>query len=555
MTAPYQKIVSELRQAFPHALSDGDHDTRLISSLSRVLSQVDAMKSAGPVIGRPQEVDYAAARSARIGDGLLPLEHVTRRLAEYLSGTLISGHPRAQINVVPAPTIPGIIGGLLASMCNPNLVSDECSPRLAIAEIEASSLAAVLVGYDPRKSGGVFTFGGTATTLYGVKIGLEKALPGTMQSGLREPAFVVCSEHAHYAAHTVAGWLGLGLDQIGEVPSDRQDAIRTCLCETMCRDLINQGKKIAAIIATLGTTDAFGLDDLNEICAIRDRLVDEFSLDYVPHVHADAVIGWAWSAFNDYDFEVNPLGFRGRTLRALAAVHGTIKHLHLADSIGTDFHKTGFAPYTSSLFLVRDECDLARIARGAVPTSYLFQSGHYRPGQFTLETSRSGSGPLAALANLLLFGKNGLRALLGHLVAMAESLRERLEADKATRILNAGNFGPVTLFRVYPDGVDAFRFAEREQTDPACRDAVRQCNAYNRRLFEWIQTEAMQGRGVVISMTDCYRRTDYGEPIAALKSYIMSPFTEERHVDELLQSLRRAREALARQNRPGEPGT
>ena len=34
------------------------------------------------------------------------------------------------------------------------------------------------------------------------------------------------------------------------------------------------------------------------------------------HVHADAVIGWPWSVFNDYDFEANSLGFRPRTVHA-----------------------------------------------------------------------------------------------------------------------------------------------------------------------------------------------------------------------------------------------
>ena len=59
----------------------------------------------------------------------------------------------------------------------------------------------------------------------------------------------------------------------------------------------------------MGTTDAFGVDDLDAIADLRDRLVEDYGLDYTPHVHADAVIGWAWSVFNDYDFERNPLGF------------------------------------------------------------------------------------------------------------------------------------------------------------------------------------------------------------------------------------------------------
>lgn len=545
MSAPYVQIVHDLRQAFPQPVSDRVHDAYFVFSFLRALDRVDAMKSAMPMLGKPEELDYAAARNGRIGDNPLPLEKVTERLVEYLSGMFIWGHPRSQINVVPSPTIPSIIGGLLPSIYNPNLVSDESSRQVAVAEVEAASIAAALVGYDPRRSGGVFTFGGTGTVLYGAKIGLEKACPGTMQSGLSSSARIVCSERAHYAARTVAGWLGLGTDAVVEIPADANNELRTCLLETMCREVLKDGQKIAAIIATVGTTDAFGLDDLCEIRAIRDRLVEDFALDYVPHIHADAVIGWAWSVFNDYDFGSNPLGFRGRTLRALAGANRRVQHLGLADSIGIDFHKTGFTPYISSLFLARDGTDLSRIARTVESMPYLFQTGEYHPGQFTLETSRSGGGPMAALANLQLFGKNGLRSLLGHLVAMAETLREQLEAHPATHVLNGGNFGPVTLFRVYPDGVDTFSFPQREQSDPTCRDQLREYNAYNRRVFETIQAEALQGRGAVLSLTDCYRETEYGEPIVALKSYIMSPFSEEEHVEYVLESIWKAREAVA----------
>jgi glutamate/tyrosine decarboxylase-like PLP-dependent enzyme len=465
----------------------------------------------------------------------------------------IFGHPRAQINVVPPPTIASIIGGLLPSIYNPNLVSDESSRKIGLAEVEVASMTAALLGYDPEKAGGVFTFGGTGTSLYGAKLGLEKACPGTLRKGLHERAWLICSERAHYAALSVAGWLGIGEDQVLQVPTTPENEIRTCLLESHCRDLLKQGEKIAAIFATMGTTDAFGLDDLESMHEIRERLVDEFQLDYRPQLHADAVIGWAWSVFNDYDFDRNPLGFRHRTTRALAGTRRRIKHLGLADSIGIDFHKTGFTPYVSSLFLTREAHDLKLISREQESTPYLFQSGDYHPGKFTLETTRSGCGPMAALANLLLFGKDGLRSLLGHLVAMAEELREHLEGHAATTVLNGGNFGPVTLFRVYPDGVDTFSMPRREVTEPGLRDQVRAFNAYNRRIFELIQADALHGEGVVISMTDCYRETDYGEPIVALKSYIMSPFSEEKYVDAVLDSIWKARAKIAAESRQAEP--
>jgi len=548
MAAAYEELVQSLQHAFPQPVSDQVHDAYFVFSFLRSLDQVDGMKSVKPLLGKPEILDFAAARQSRVAEHASTLEEVTSRLVEYLSGMFIWGHPRSQINVVPSPTIPSIIGGLLPSIYNPNLCSEESSRRVAVAEVEAVSMTADLLGYDAETARGLFTFGGTGTLLYGAKIGLEKVLPGTGQHGLRASAVIVCSEQAHYACLSVANWLGLGEENVVQVASNPENEIRICLFESELRRLLQEGRRVAAIVATMGTTDAFGLDDLEAIREICDELSEEFDLEQPPHIHADAVIGWAWSVFNDYDFEENRLGFPHRTIRALAGTTRRIKHLALADSIGIDFHKTGFAPYISSLFLARREEDLQLIAREQSTTPYLFQSGEYHPGRFTLETTRAGSGPMAALANLLLFGKDGLRALLGHLVTMAELLRERLDGHASTTVLNRDNFGPVTLFRVYPDGVDTFSVPEREQSDRNYRDRLLEYNNYNRRVFEIVHEEALQGRGVVISLTDCYRETDYGEPVTALKSYVMSPFTEERHVDAVLESIWKAQHVIAEQD-------
>lgn len=545
MTAPYQQILSNLRQSFPQPVSDRVHDAYFVFSFLRALDQLDGMKSVSPLLGKPAVLDYEAAKRQRIEIEPQSLEHVTQGLVEHLSGMFIWGHPRAQINVVPYPTIPSVIGGLLPSIYNPNLVSEESSRQVAAAEVEVSAMTAELIGYDADQAAGLFTFGGTGTLLYGVKLGLEKACPGTRTHGCREPAAIICSERSHYACLSVANWLGIGQENVILVPCTSENEIRTCLFETMARDVLKEGKKIAAIVATMGTTDHFGLDDLKSLHDIREKLIEEFGLDYRPHIHADAVIGWAWSVFNDYDFDQNPLGFRHRTVRALAGTRRRIQELPLADSVGIDFHKTGYTPYVSSLFLAKDAGDLELIARKQEETPYLFHDGHYHPGRYTLETTRGGAGPMAALANLRLFGKNGLRSLLGHIVTMAEALRENLDGHAATTVVNKGNFGPVTLFRVYPDGVDTFSISDKEQRDPSQREQLRKHNDYNRRIFQLVQADALHGNGVVISMTDCYRETDYGEPIAALKSYILSPFSEEQYIDAVLESLWKARAQLA----------
>jgi glutamate/tyrosine decarboxylase-like PLP-dependent enzyme len=545
MSTPYRTVLARIRQAFPQPVSDRVHDSYFVHSIMRAVDRVDELKSEVPLLGKIIEPDYQAARQAALREQPASVEEVTGELVSYLEGMTIFGHPRAQQNVVSPASIPSLIGVLLASTYKPNLSGDDYSLRVAQAEVEVSAIIARMIGYDPGQAAGVFTFGGTGTSLYAVRIGLEKACPGTMEEGVRDDPVVFASDTAHYCRYNIAGWLGLGAKRLITVPSNERNEIDLVELGQAARAALARGQKIAAFIATMGTTDAFGLDDLQGIVELRDELVEEFKLSYRPHVHADAVIGWAWSVFNDYDVEENPLGFRRRTLRALAGAGRRIRHLYLADSIGIDFHKTGFTPYISSLFLLKTGDEFRLISRAPELMPYLYRFGSYHPGKFTLETSRSGDGILAAWASLRLFGKLGMQATLGHLVEMTQVLREHLDGHEATSVLNRDNFGTVTIFRVYPPGVDTFTIRQQEFDDPGKVDLLRAHNEYNRRINDYVHREALAGRGVLLSLTECYRRTRHGEPIVGMKSYMLSPFVDEEHVEVVVRKVLEAREHVA----------
>jgi glutamate/tyrosine decarboxylase-like PLP-dependent enzyme len=543
----YHELLSSLRQAFPAPVSDPVHDGYVVFSLVKALDRVDSLKSQAPILGTPREPDYAAASEARMAGRGRTLEEVIPELVRCLDGMLIFGHPRSQVNVVAHPSIASIIGVVLPSIYNPNLCTDECGRGFSEAEVRVASMVAKLVGYDPAQAGGLFTFGGTGTLLYGVKVGLEKACPGVLETGLAGHAarpVLLCSQQSHYACLSVAAWLGMGQQNVIKVRTHADNSIDVAALEEAARAAIAGGQRIAAIVATMGTTDAFGIDDLAAIVELRDRLVSELAMDYTPHVHADSVIGWAWSVFDDYDFAANPLGFRGRTVRALAAAHNRIVHLPKADSIGVDFHKTGFAPYISSLFVLKDRNDFRLVSRQRESMPYLYHTGQYHPGMFSLETSRGAGGVMAALANLLLLGKEGFQALIGHAVEMAEILRELVVGRPELSVLNEENFGPVTLFRAYPSGVDTFRVKQRERSDPSFRDQLRAYNEFNRRIYQKVHAEALAGRGVAIGFTDSYRTSDYGEPIVALKSYVLSPYVDESRMQSIVTHVLEARQAV-----------
>ena len=66
MPTAYQDLVSQLRTAFPAPVSDRVHDAYFVFSFLRALDQVDALKSAAPMLGTPVTLDYEAAKLKRI---------------------------------------------------------------------------------------------------------------------------------------------------------------------------------------------------------------------------------------------------------------------------------------------------------------------------------------------------------------------------------------------------------------------------------------------------------------------------------------------------------
>lgn len=550
----YTEVLEHLKTTFPWPISNPIMDSYFVHTLSRFLDRVDDMKSAVPILGQGQRSNYHQHHEAGFPEDMSSVEEVTRMLADYCQGMPIWGHPNSQVNVIPSASIPSITAMMATAIYNPNIIWDEYAARFAEAEIQAVALLSDLVGYDPKRSGGVFTFSGTGTILYGVKLGLEKYLGGRgMEEGIRDDLKIVSSACSHYARLNVSAWLGLGMKNLVTIPSTRDNEMSLADLEDYLRQAFAAGEKVAVIIATMGTTDAFGIDDLAAIAGLRDELAREYSVPK-PHLHADAVIGWIWSVFRDYDFEGNPLGFHARTIRSLQDSLQRLGHLGLADSLGVDFHKTGYTPYISSAFLVKERDDLTRLSRHPEEMPYLYHFGQYRPGIYTLECSRPGSGALAALANMRLFGKMGFRVLIGHVVEMAAMLRERLEAYPFIEVLNDFNYGPVTLFRVYPEGVSAREAFEREVRDPAYQEELEAHNDYNRRIFQMVHDRALAGEGVLLSWTAAYRHADYdgkeGPPLAALKSFILSPWTDLAAVDMVARQVVEVREELEALERP-----
>lgn len=539
----YQKIVQAVRDTFPSPVKNAASDSRFSRLFAEALGIYDRLKSRKTYIGTRLELDYKGAKKARLPQSMGNARAVIRESAKYLEGMYTWSHPDVH-RLHGSATAVSIIGQFYGALVDANLVWDDLSHRVAEAEVKAISMCAALIGYDPEVASGVFTFGGTGTTFYGVKIGLETAQPGAFQHGVGQSMRVLSSDVAHYATISSAAWTGMGADAAISVVSGADNSINVGELEKALRQVLDRGEKIAAIIVTMGTTDSFGVDDMLAIHTLRGRLVQEYKLQYVPHIHADAVIGWSYSVFNDYDFGSNPLEIPPDTSRSLQRIRERMQHLSLADSVGIDFHKSGYTPYMSSLFLVKDAQKFSLIRRDKAAMPYLFQFGEYDPGIFTLECSRSGGPVLSALANLQLLGKDGYRGILSHSIEMAHAIKRRAATIPWLVVANDQNDGAIAVLRIYPDAIDAKSSYAQEIRDSALKDRLTQVNDFNTRLYTETRRMAESGEHPVFVETRRYRNTAYGAPIVGIKCFTLSVFTDPDAIDNVFEALAAARKRV-----------
>lgn len=466
-----------------------------------------------------------------VGDITLVIEDCCK----YINGMFNWCSPKSMINVVPPAAIPSIVGNLIGSILNSNLVEQNPSGNIAALEIEVVSMISKLIGYDPIKSAGHFTFGGTGAYLFATKLAITKLFgKDSRYTGIPQNGQILVSSVGHFASQTCSDWCGIGMNNVRHIEINEDNSMNLNNLEHVMDECFKEGKPIAMIVATIGSTDAFGIDDIKSIVEIRDRYVEKYNIKNKPFIYADAVIGWAWSVFNDYDFTNNPMQFTNTILNSISESYNKIKNIYLADAVGIDFHKTGFTSYNCSMICVKNSKDLAILAREKHDMAYLYQFSSYTPGEYTLECSRSGNYALSAWCSLKYFGKEGYRALIGSLLELQNSIRNVIKSESSIVCVNEQDNGFVTLFRVYPNSLNinsnTSNFAKfqykNEFNNPDYSDDLVKYNKYQFEVAKELQRILYEENGPALSFTSKFRLNKYNKPIAAIKAYPMSPYIE-----------------------------
>ncbi|GAB6099908.1 pyridoxal-dependent decarboxylase [Halanaerocella petrolearia] len=540
--------MDDLRSLFPSI--DGNDKARndILALFEKLFTKIDDRKN--------EKVAKLAGNSERnykdiITEAIIPKEGIELEGIVDELDQLAAGHPfqtkNYMLNAIPQASIASLLGVMTASLLNGNAIWDVISPAAAEAEVKSVAMLARIIGYDPEKAGGFFTYGGQGGVFNALRIGIEKAAPDSNEQGVPDNLYAFCSDRAHFSLKKAVE-TGIGSENIIQVKTNNDTTMDIDDLRIKMNQVLEQDGKISLVLATTGTTDTFAIDNVGAIKEMISDMVEKYDLDYIPHLHADGAMGGLYTIFNNYNFDENKLNFDFGVLQALNRIQKIMQTIEQADSVSIDFHKLGQAPYNNSVLVVKDNQDLNLVDLDKEDNPYLGEQGYgdYFT-HYTAECSRMASG-IAAYANLMSFGVEGYQKLLGHYVKLSIEFRKKLsQTTDYIKVMNKNNLGPITLFRVYNNEAEY----QNEIKERAKVDEIKRINQLNEDFYNLLRDKRENilfgDTKQSISIRAVDTEVDYN--LNATKAFMISPHTKIEDLDSIVEHLKESYYELINNNK------
>jgi glutamate decarboxylase len=211
-------------------------------------------------------------------------------------------------------------------------------------------------------------------------------LKGLRHYGYDDLAILV-SERGHYSLAKTADILGIGRENIIQVPTSSDNKVNPTKMREIAVKLIQKNIKIMAIVGVAGTTETGSIDPLNELADLAAELKC--------HFHVDAAWGGATLLSNKY--------------------RHLLSGIERADSVTIDAHKQMYVPMGAGMVLFKDPTFANAIRHHA---EYILRQGSKDLGSQTLEGSRPGMAMLVH-ACLKVIGRDGYEILINKSIEKA----------------------------------------------------------------------------------------------------------------------------------------
>ncbi|MFA6461016.1 MAG: aminotransferase class V-fold PLP-dependent enzyme [Candidatus Woesearchaeota archaeon] len=424
----------------------------------------------------------------------------------------------------PHDNIPAFAAGFVSKFLNANAIAHCVSPSLSYMETLTTRWLAELVGYDHSASGliteelnpeqlkklelipsGNIVCGGTVANLTALLVARNKLLRdktgsvndiGVEEKGLLEyglgndiPGVVMfCSENAHYSIQKLAGYIGIGSQNVILIGVDEQGRMRPELLQAEIEKAKANKKKVLAVVATAGTTGNGAIDPLEKIADITER-------EQI-YLHVDAAHGGGFLTSE----KMKP----------------KFKGIERADSVTIDGHKMLYTNYPCGGIVFKNKLDPVESLKQSAKYILDRASEHYNLGKSTVEGSRSTDGTLQLYASIRALGKEGYELIVDHTVAMTRYLYEAVQQSPVLEAFHEPEMNVLCL-RYIPQGWDR-------------KTKVEEINELNVRLNENIYRDGE----FYLGETEMKKE---GQNCKVQRAIIMHPYVETYDLDRLVRKV------------------
>jgi aromatic-L-amino-acid decarboxylase len=398
-----------------------------------------------------------------------------------------------QFNPTPLPI--GVWADALCSALNQNAGAWRNGPTSAMIEARVMRWLCDLIGY-PAGSFGTLASGGSEANLIAMKCARDKAHAEIIHRGVRSASAdltIYASDQCHYSIEKSADILGLGRASLKKIATDNGFHIQIDALRREIDGDRKAGRIPCCVVGVAGTTSSGVIDSIAELAAVARENNCWF--------HVDAAYGGPLAFSNTHKPKLNGIA--------------------QADSVTFDPHKWMFVPFACGAVLVREGGRVLREAfdispeylsedRGGTDVEYDF----FRYGQ--MGTRRFNS--LKLWMALKFMGKQGYAEVIERQIDLTEHLASRL--DELSEFERLGQVETaVCCFKFLPE---VARRASGEEQD---RLQQRLQQRIERSGEAWITTTVLHGR-------------------RAMRVNVNSFLTERRHIDDLIELLKRESKAL-----------
>jgi len=307
--------MKEIQKLFPSMDGNDFQREELLSYFKTILTKIDELKdpnklTLGEMPDYTEDYYNRVIQKANVPNKGVSMEEVIQKLLK-----LVEGHRYVNRNYVanaaPLPNIASIIGNLVMVLVNGNSLWDVEGQAAATAEIEVTSMLSKLVGYDESISAGYTTWGGQGAVFNSLRLAIARYAPASNQHGIPKNLYCFCSELSHYSLYKSVEATGIGVENMIRVKVNDDHSMNLEDLREKMEQVIPKGGVPLYVLATMGTTDTFGIDDIEGIKQITEDLERTYGINSI-YIHADSAMGGMYTFFNDYDFESNPLRFEDR---------------------------------------------------------------------------------------------------------------------------------------------------------------------------------------------------------------------------------------------------